>query len=156
MVRNNVRFYNLIPDAIFVIRDRITIPNRRFTITHEIGHALGLLHTPTTIPGAAVFFFVTGGSSLLTALVAYSDCIAGAPPLATGYAILPPILGLTEELPDEVRLELYNPQNAKLKTVRSKKKVNRFAVEHLTPGIYVLHIHYRGKVYEEKVAIKTE
>ncbi len=62
----------------------------------------------------------------------------------------------TEKLQDEVKLELYNPQNAKLKTIRNKKKVNRFMVDHLKPGIYVLHIHYQGEVYQEKVAIKTE
>ena len=45
VVRNNVRFYNPLVDAIFVIRNRITDPNRRSTITHEIGHALGLEHT---------------------------------------------------------------------------------------------------------------
>ena len=60
------------------------------------------------------------------------------------------------KLKDQVKLELYNPQNAKLKTVQNKKKTNRFMVDHLKPGIYVLHIHYQGEVYQEKVAIKTD
>lgn len=45
VVRNDVRFYNEFVDAIFVIRDRITNAGLRVTLTHEIGHALGLLHT---------------------------------------------------------------------------------------------------------------
>lgn len=59
-------------------------------------------------------------------------------------------------LKDQVKLELYNPQNSKLKTIQNKKKVNRMMVDHFKPGIYVLHIHYQGEVYQEKVAIKTK
>ena len=45
VVRNNQGLYNPFVDAIFVSRNRVTDPDRRSTLSHEIGHALGLLHT---------------------------------------------------------------------------------------------------------------
>lgn len=60
------------------------------------------------------------------------------------------------KMQESVKLELYNPQNAKLKTVNTNEKVNRFMVDHLKSGLYVLHIHYQGEVYQEKIAIKMD
>ena len=45
VVRNRQGLYNALVDAIFVSRNRVTTPARRSTLSHEIGHALGLLHT---------------------------------------------------------------------------------------------------------------